>query len=180
MAGSHSHELARLFDAFQRLELLHGKLYRMFAEAHAGTPWVAALWRKTANEEDGHAAQFRLAAANYSGLVVGVRVDLAEANRLGHELEARIRHVRSNPPNIVDALRLAIELEEGMGALHLDQLATFENPAHQRLFKAMMSADQGHVQALRDALLQFAPGARPGPSQSESAARLSHQSRGRS
>jgi rubrerythrin len=151
MAGSQSPELAKLFDVCQRIEMAHAQLYRVLAEAHAADASIAALWRKTANEEDGHAAQFRLA-ANYSESIQGVAVDLAQATEMLQTVEATVRRMRAQPPGITDALRIAIRMEEAMERLHMDQLVQFGNSAHQRLFRAMMGVDQAHVQSLRDAL----------------------------
>ena len=154
MPGSPSPELARLFDVCHRIEMAHARLYRTLEVAHSYDRSIASLWRKTANEEEGHGAQFRLA-ANYSGSITHVALDLAQATQMLDSVEATVRELQARPPAVPEALRLAIRMEEAMEKLHMDQLAQFENSAHQKLFRAMMGVDQAHVQSLRDALARI-------------------------
>ncbi len=154
MLGAKSSEVARLFDVCQRIETAHARLYRALAEAHASNPSIAALWRKTADEEEGHAAQFRLA-MNYSRSVQGIAIDVAQAIQMLQTVEATVARLQDHPPTVVVALRIAISMEEAMERLHMDQLVQFENTAHQKLFRAMMSVDHAHVQSLRDALVRI-------------------------
>jgi rubrerythrin len=159
MQSSPPRDLAHLLELCARLEQAHARLYGALAEAHAASPRVAALWAKTAREEEGHAAQFRLAATRYLDRIVAVRVDPSEAIRLLEGVTALTERARQSPPIITEALRQAIQLEELMAALHLDRAADFLKPADRSLFRAMMAADQAHAQALRDALRELEGGA---------------------
>ncbi len=155
-----SSELSRLFDVCQRIEMAHARLYRTLSQAHAADPKIAALWRKTADEEEGHAAQFRLA-SNYAASVASVAIDLDQAQQMLHSVEYMARRLQSHPPGVAEALRLTIGMEEAMEKLHMDQLVRFDRSAHQKLFKAMMGADRAHVQSLREALAQVEAQAGP-------------------
>ena len=47
---------------------------------------------------------------------------------------------------------MAVMLEGSLVQLHMDQVARFSTVSYQQLFRAMMAADQDHVERLRTAL----------------------------
>ena len=151
-ASSRAHDISRLFVLCERIEAAHAGMYRTLAEIHRTYPTISALWRKTAQDEERHAAQFRLAAAGYASAVTSVSIDLAQVTKLLQSVEETALRIRQQSLTVPEALQLAISMEEVLANLHLDQVAEFSEPRVKRLFSAMMSADGKHVQALRDAL----------------------------
>lgn len=137
------------------IETAHARYYGVLAAAHAADPEISALWRKTAREEESHAAQFRLAISGAAGTISAVASPLSEATRLLQGVELALARTQAEAPSIPDALRSAIRMEEALAALHMDQVVIFERLSHQNLFRAMMAADKGHVDALRQALARY-------------------------
>ena len=136
-------------------------LYRDFAALHAGDAELAALWLKTAREEDNHAHQFDLALLLKEEIAAAaLSPDEAQA-LLGVARELR-RLNALNPPGPVKALRTAIELEERFGTYHVSTVATFGSPKMRELFESMMAADRDHAEALRAVLAARGQGATAG------------------
>ena len=153
----------KLLEMCEQIELLAGQVYRKLAALHASDTALAALWTKTAREEDNHAAQFHVSAAMLAGMVDHVRVTSAEAEPAIHQLKAFLTRCTASPPSAVEALTEMIALEDSLAAFHLDNAAAFVRPEHRNLFQAMMKADRSHVEALRAALARRTGGA-AGPS----------------
>ena len=154
-----------LLETCQAIELACERLYMALAEAHADHPPIASLWRKTAREEQAHAAQFRLLMAGHGAVVEGAAVDRAEARAALHELKAMTSRIRIQTPTVKDALTFAIGLEERLAKFHADTAATFREESQRRLFRAMMAADDRHTDALREALYEYCGSAVPAPSE---------------
>jgi rubrerythrin len=144
----------RLLELCEQIELLAGQAYRKLAELHASDRELAALWTKTASEEDNHAAQFRVSAAMLAGMVDYVRVTSVDAVAAIDRLQAFLTLCAASPPSPIEALSEMIALEESLASFHLDNAAAFVRPEHRKLFQAMMNADRGHVEALRAALVR--------------------------
>jgi rubrerythrin len=142
----------KLLELCEQIELLAGQAYRKLAALHAADTALAALWTKTAYEEDNHAAQFRVSAAMLAGMVDHVRVTSGDALAAVAKLRTFLLRCTSNPPSPSEALSEMIALEESLASFHLDNAAAFVRPEHRKLFEAMMKADRGHVEALRAAL----------------------------
>lgn len=138
-----------------RLERAMFDLYQVLATAHEDAPTIAKLWRKTAREEEQHAAQFRLALSNARSMVFEVRAEWKDALQMVQAIEALVQRYRANPPTIPEALRSAIALEKSLAHLHVDRACVFANDAHQRLFRAMMAADEEHIGSLENALRDY-------------------------
>lgn len=154
MGVNPSQELVRLLSICERIELAHARLYALLAELHAVHPELAQLWRKTAREEEGHAAQFKLALSGAGGVVL-TTLPTDEALHLLDAVEKLIPWWKSQPPTVPDALRTAIQMEEALARVHMNEVALFEREANRKLFSAMMASDQGHVDSLRDALSKW-------------------------
>jgi rubrerythrin len=144
-----------LLDTCRAIELAHARVYYRLAELHAAHPTISALWRKTAREEEGHANQFQLGSGGAGGAVTGARVELGHAQQILQAVENLLVRLQSQSPSVVEALRLAIRMEEQLAQLHMDQVAIFERESSQKLFKAMMAADNGHIASLREALSRY-------------------------
>lgn len=134
------------------LELLMGKVYAELATKHAGHARVSALWTKTAAEEGNHASQFALALSLSGDVVSSAKVDVTQVDGAIASANTFLRQVRGGVVQVDEALRTAIELEEQMAAFHLHVAVAFASSAHEKLFRAMMAADKGHVSALREEL----------------------------
>jgi rubrerythrin len=158
-----------LLDTCHAIELACERLYSALADAHADHPPIASLWRKTAREEQAHAAQFRLLMAGHGAAVEEVAVDRTEALAALQELEATASRIRMQTPTVEEALTFAVRLEERLAKFHADTAAIFHEDSQRRLFRAMMAADDRHTDALREALYDYCGAAVPPSSASRSA-----------
>jgi rubrerythrin len=53
-----------------------------------------------------------------------------------------------NPPSKIDALRSALKLEQELSGFHLDVIAIFQDEGMKKMFRAMMMADNQHIQSI--------------------------------
>ncbi len=155
-------DAGRLLDVCRRIEFAMARLYRYLADRYPDLPEVAALLRKTANEEENHALQFQLA-SKLPNLLAELKVDVGVADRMLKTVQDLDAKVRQTPPSAVAALRVALELERRLTDYHMNSVGVFQNPQFQEMFKAMMAADKNHAEALGDTLTRLSPesGARP-------------------
>ena len=128
------------------------RLYQTLAEAHTGHSAAARLWRKTAREEENHAAQFSLIIDAIPETVVKASIDVRSLESLRSAVEATTEEFHRNLPSIRDALVATLHFEETMDRIHAHKALVFTEPRVQRMFGAMMAADRGHVSELRAAL----------------------------
>lgn len=137
-----------LFQVCTEIETLAAELYTLFAMAHAGDSAMLQLWRKTASEEMNHAQQFELALRLRQAIVSEVRVAVEEAAEIRERLRSTIASARKAPLGIVDALKLAVDLEGRLAEFHMVQAVAFKDPQNTKLFRALQAADKAHVESL--------------------------------
>lgn len=152
MSTAIPYPILTLLQRCHELEELMGKTYAALARAHAGHQRVAALWAKTAKEEENHAAQFELAMTFRGDMIKALNVQVLSVERAVEQSRAFLDEAQRGKPSIEESLRRAIALEEQMADFHLHMAVTFDSPQHQKLFKAMMASDRGHVESLRKEL----------------------------
>jgi rubrerythrin len=149
-------DVDHLLEICCRVERTLASLYRFLSVRHRDTPDIAAIWLKTANEEENHARQFEFA-LKLPNLIAHTKVDVSAADQLLKdvlELDARLRKTPTLP---VDALQAAVEMERRLEGYHVNTIGVFHDPKLQQLFDAMMAADKQHVQVLTDALARLTP-----------------------
>jgi rubrerythrin len=132
------------------------KIYFCYFEEFKQYEQLAEIWRKTAQEEENHALQFRMALNVRTGLVESTPVDLFRVANVLNALKALLKRIRESPPTPLEALRSAINLERQLADFHLDCLASFKSDSHKKMFQAMMQADKDHLEVLeKEYLLLF-------------------------
>ncbi len=140
-----------ILDICCQIEESCSKLYRYFSELYAENPQVSALWEKTSQEEDSHAAQFRLAYNLQGAGIQSLKTDLKRATALLAKIHAVYEGVQKTPPPLTDALRFAVRLEHFMADYHMNALATYTDESLARLFTSMMNNDYEHIGVLEKA-----------------------------
>lgn len=138
----------KVLDACHEMEKTMAKIYFHYFETFKQHKQLAELWYKTAQEEENHALQFKLALKIKVGLVEGAKIDLYKVMSSLNTVKSILDSVTASPPGPLDALRSAIKLERQLAEFHIDCLAFFEESSHREMFRAMMKADKGHVQLL--------------------------------
>jgi len=139
-----------LLEKCREIELLCKELYEYFALIYADNEDAVRLWRKTAMEEQNHADQFTLALKLRKDLPCTVLTDSARVESILSQLRIVIAKVKAEPPSLVDALNSAIKLEKHLSEFHIDCVARFENESYRKMFNAMMSSDNEHIESLQD------------------------------
>jgi rubrerythrin len=152
MASEAAHEVYRVVHACRDIELAMAGLYRALAEIHDYQPAIARMWRKTAREEDNHAAQFSLLLDAMPDAADRPAVDVRALDRLRQAIESTIEEFRLRSPSLREALVAVIDFEESMDHIHANHALVFTDSRCKRMFTAMMAADAGHVSQLRAAL----------------------------
>jgi rubrerythrin len=155
MTPEGAQEVYRVLHACRAIENAMAGLYQALSEIHAYQPSLARLWRKTAREEENHAAQFSLLIDAITNAVERPAVDLGTLDDLRRAVERTVEEFRLRSPTPREALVAVIDFEEAMDHVHANHALVFTDSRYQRMFAAMMAADAGHVSELRAALRQL-------------------------
>jgi rubrerythrin len=152
MTATDAQELRRVLLGCRAAELAMAALYAALADLHAHAPEIARLWRKTAREEENHAAQFSLLIDGIPHSIQASALDVQTLDDLCSTVAATADEYRRRSPSVRDALAAMIAREETLDRIHAHQAMVFTDSRHQRMFAAMMAADADHVAELRRAL----------------------------
>jgi rubrerythrin len=146
----------KVLGACLKVEAAAARLYHLFARLHRDDAGMAALWSKTAREEENHARQVEMVMLRRDRMSVVVRADLQKAERALAMLESAITDSMLSTPDLRRALEEAISLENVLTQFHADYAVEFVEAVDQQLFRSMMAADRDHVAALQAALDKLA------------------------
>lgn len=139
----------KVLEVCCRIEEKCAALYRNFARAFANDPDLAALWNKTAREEDGHARNFRTAICQ-KGKAIGSNGNLdLRLVAIEQKIDDFITRISQLTPTITDALLFALYLEQNLSEYYLETAVAFDDPEIATLFKTMKDKDLDHVEMLR-------------------------------
>ena len=138
-----------------RIERNCAKLYRYFGKLFGSDREIAALWCRTAIEEDNHAEQFNLAANLKGTNMIGIRVDSLKLMEVLKDTELLLKKVRKSPPTVKEALGMAVDLEDRLSSCHMNTLVVFSDKSLGKLFEAMGSYGNMHLKKLQGALTKI-------------------------
>ena len=145
-------EMQLFLDVCSEVEQECAEMYYFFAEHFADDRRVSRLWSKTAMEEENHARHVSLA----KKMVESVSWINLESWRNASNARDTVRliaeHVRRSPPSLPDALRLALQCEQRMDCLHMQNALLLKERGGNSMFRAMLKEDRGHVRMLEDTL----------------------------
>jgi len=135
----------RVLDTCCMMEETCAALYRYFADLFSDNIPVCAMWAQTAQEEDSHAEQFRLAYRLHGVGIESLKTDVARANILLAKMEGVYKKVQENQPCLEEAFKFAIKLEYALAEFHMDSIANFADKSLEQLFKSMRKCDNEHI-----------------------------------
>ena len=147
-----SKDIQQTLELCEQIEQCNAEIYNHFAKLFADSPDMAALWHKTALEEENHAQQFTLALKLQNLKVVeNVTIDRIKADAVLSHVKSIYDNVLAGNPSKLQALTAALKLEEKLAEFHANAVAVFVDESYRNLFTAMMKADKGHVETLQKA-----------------------------
>jgi rubrerythrin len=124
-------------------------LYHYYSELYLEDREISLLWKKTAMEEENHKQQFELAYRLRDEIDMELEADMEVVVGINRKLTNLLEHVRQSPPDIITALSKAIDLEQRLAGLHMENSVIFKDKAIQKLFQALSEYDQDHVKSLQ-------------------------------
>lgn len=141
-----------ILDVCQSVEMACAELYHYFAELFKEDRETFRLWLKTALEEENHSRQYALIAKLRSKNVIeSIQLELLDAEIALLYVRSLIDRVKQHPPGQLEALRIAIDLEQKLDGFLVEKVVLFSDPSHERSFKAIDNSDSRHVEALQEA-----------------------------
>jgi rubrerythrin len=140
------------FDVCARIEGACATLYHYYSDLFSENDDVSRLWKMTALEEENHQKQYELVNRIREDVGFDLNTDFERPYRIYKKLNNLLDHVRQNPPDIETALTKAIEMEEYLVDLHLDNSVHFHDDSVKKMFTALRGFDQDHVKSLRHCL----------------------------
>lgn len=141
-----------VLDKCALIESKCAEVYRLFAELHPELPELAALWKKTALEEEHHCLQFQMLSRMKGEGITGLTTDIAKVTEVLKKLEALFDQVQNSKLSAIDTLKLGIKLENYLSEFHSTSVIICADPDMRHLLSAMMNIDLDHVARLEKAL----------------------------
>jgi rubrerythrin len=133
------------------IESTCAEIYFYYAEAFADQPEVRNLWEKTAFEEKNHANLLKMALKVKGLELIDHKYDLPKFRNFIQIVQTMNEKIRKSKPQLLEALRSAVEMEKKMQEFHLDCVVIFKNKAEEKLFAALHRGDKDHIAALEKA-----------------------------
>ncbi|MCX7958794.1 MAG: hypothetical protein N3B13_07080 [Deltaproteobacteria bacterium] len=151
-----SSEIPVLLSVCYDIEMKMYELYKILADKFSDNEKIKSLFLKTANEEINHANQFRFAMNITYKSRMEFETDISEIKKKVEKIDETILFARTMEYDLKNILELCIQLEEEFAEYHASRIIKFPNEKSlEQLFYAMMKADKGHVEELRQALKEI-------------------------
>jgi rubrerythrin len=132
------------------IEEICAGLYHFYSDIYKDIPEASGLWKKTALEEEYHRKQFELALRQLYEVELEVSEDsLKQAYSIQYKLLILMNHIRSNKPELLTAISMAVEMEEELADLHENTAIIFKDESMQNLFTFLGDTDREHAAALQ-------------------------------
>lgn len=142
--------LQNFLEVCMEVERVAGSIYQGFVDRFADDSELRQLWQQMAQDEHAHAMQLKLAiTTSREGIVANPRLTLErvlEILKQGRTLQQRLVQAR---PSAVEALTLALRMEEVFAQAHLLAVAEVDREDLKVMFRNLARADEEHVGDLR-------------------------------
>lgn len=141
-----------VLDTCSLIEERCAHIYRHFERRFSDMPEIEALWHKIANDEDNHAAQFKLAALHLGDNVKDVEFKDKKIKAILDKLDSIHRRVETNQLSLSEAFEIALFIEMELAERHIQSILTYGDCGLSELFLKMEKYDQGHLELLQNAV----------------------------
>jgi len=139
-------------DTCSLIEERCAHIYRHFEKMFSNKPVMAALWHKIANDEDNHAAQFKLAAHHLGHNEKDVGFIDKKLIAVLDKLDSIHRAVETNQLSLSEVFEIALVIELDLAERHIESILTYGDYGLSDLFIKMEKYDQGHLELLQKAV----------------------------
>lgn len=130
-------------------------LYHFFAAHFKDDRKIFHLWLMTAMEEENRARLFALMAKlRHDNIIASVELELAEAEETLQHVLTLVQQAKGNPPSLVEALEIGLELESKMNRLMRENVVKFADESCEKSFVAMTNIK--HLEELQVACQELA------------------------
>lgn len=127
-------------------------IYRHFERMFSDAPEIEALWHKIANDEDNHAAQFKLAALHLGENNIDIGFKDKKLFILLDKLDSIHRAVETNQLSLSEVFEIALVIEMDLAERHIDSILIYGDYGLSDLFLKMEKYDQDHLELLQKAV----------------------------
>ena len=141
-----------VLDTCTLIEEKCAHIYRHFERRFSDAPDIEALWHKIANDEDNHAAQFKLAALHLGNNSKDAGCKDRKLKAVLDKLDAIHRNVETRPLSITEAFETALVIEMELAERHIESILAYGDCGLADLFIKMERYDQGHLELLQNAV----------------------------
>jgi rubrerythrin len=139
-------------DACSMIEDQCAHIYRHFERMFSDSPDIEALWHKIANDEENHAAQFKLASLHLGENKKDLKSKDKKLITLLDKLDSIHRAVEAKQLSLSEAFEIALVIEMDLAERHIESILTYRDHGLSDLFLKMEKYDQGHLELLQDAI----------------------------
>lgn len=139
-------------DTCSLIEERCAHIYRHFERMFSDEPDIEALWHKIANDEDNHAAQFKLAALHLGDNNKDIDFKDKKLTSVLDKLDSIHRAIEAKQLSISETFEIALVIEMDLAERHIESIITYRDHGLSDLFLKMEKYDQGHLELLQNAI----------------------------
>lgn len=127
-------------------------IYRHFERMFSDDPDIESLWHRMANDEENHAAQFKLAALRPGIDCSDVSFKDKKLLAVLDKLDSIHRAVETDQLSLSEVFEIALAIELDLAERHIESILTYGDCGLSELFFKMEKYDQAHLELLQKAV----------------------------
>lgn len=157
--------LQHFLEVCMDVERVAANIYEGFVDRFVDDADLRHLWQQMAQDEHAHAMQLKLAiTTSREGIVANPRLTLERVREVLKQAQALQQRLLPARPSAVEALTLALRMEEVFGQAHLLAVAEVEREDLKAMFRKLARADEEHIGGVRRLLSVYGGGGEKGKS----------------
>ncbi|QXE89314.1 rubrerythrin [Geomonas subterranea] len=133
---------SQVLGVCEKAEFACAELYHHFANQFKDDREIFYIWLKSALERENRARLLTLVGKlALDDVIAGVHLELAEAEEVLAKVRASLDVVKEEPPEVREALQLAMDLERTLDRITIEKVVQFTE-SYQKWFLSIMNRDQ--------------------------------------
>lgn len=142
--------LQHFLEVCMEVERVAGSIYQGFVDRFVDDSELRHLWQQMAQDEHAHAMQLKLAiTTSRDGIVGNPRLTLERVSEILKQARTLQQRLVQASPSAVEALTLAMRMEEVFAQAHLLSVAEVDRVDLKVMFRNLARADEEHIGDLR-------------------------------